>query len=798
MNRNLINTLNLKEHKTIADSIPILNISEDGTIEVRPGYYSRTYRITDINFGIAKNDERGSITDKWARILKSVNPAYELQICVYKHSVNIDYLSDAVFLKEQGDGCDELRNDINRVIKANLLKGNNGIRKDIYLTLTIPAADMDTASREFVSAEQDIIGNVSLIPGCSASLLDARQRLNLIRSIYAGGEETDIAEFGQYNRDRVVTFSLDNYYRMGVTPNEIVQPASIEIRKDYFCLGAKYGRALTLSKLSSYIDDDFIRDFTSLPYSMLFTIDLKQIETVKANELVKRQRTNASAAVIEAQMSASRNGYSADLIPDHLQDNFLEAKELLQDLQRRDQKLFETKMHVVIFADSKEDLENKTSAFVTKCRTKDVAFTVAKELQENALNSAMPFGLDCTPKHRSLTTETLQILVPFSSQEMMMAGGTVYGLNKITHNVITFDRMAGDSYNMLVLGFTGSGKSFFCKTEILNTYLSSGNEADVIIIDPQDEYGKICRSVNGQEIVIKSAGEHHINPLDISADYGVNPIAEKAEFIQSMMAEILNHNPSAIQRSAISIATNRVYEKWRKSQLDEDIPTLYEFHDCLVDYYEANGRLSDVLDLIKSIEFYTEGTSTIFQGRTNVDTGSSFISYNISDLGESIRPLAMLVILDSILNRMARNRKLGKPTYVYIDEIHLLFKKEQTAQWIRSLWKTARKYKCAPCGITQDCEDILASDAGRAVLTNTSFVVLLKQASINANVLATQLQLSQRQLSYVTDSRPGEGLLYIQNASKFTGGVIPFENRFPKNSKLYAICHTTESERKVE
>ena len=568
----------------------------------------------------------------------------------------------------------------------------------------------------------------------------------------------------------------------------------MEFKSDHFILGGAYGRAFHLADFPTVVTDAFMREFTSMPFNLLMTTNLHQIEALKALNLVKAQRTNASGSFAEAQKKASQQGYSAELVNPDLAKNYHAANDLLIDMERRDQKLFETKMHVVIFAKSLEQLDKNCGTFLTKCRSKSVQFKVSYGLQENALMSSMPFGLDSTPQFRTLTTESLAVFVPFSSQEMTQRGGTVYGLNKVTHNIITFNRMMADSYNMLILGFTGSGKSFFAKKEILNTYLNGSNDGDVIVIDPQGEYGKLCRSVGGEEVHIKGAGEHHINPLDISASYDENPVAAKVEFIRSMCAEMLSYTPDATQKTAIAVAAKRCYDAWLLSGDDGDIPTLNDFYLALCDYYNSEGgRLQSVLDVVKAVEFYVAGVDTLFQGHSNINTEASFISYDISELGEGIRPLAMLIILDSILNRMSRNRKLNRPTFVYIDEIHLLFQKEQTAQWIKKLWKTARKYKCCPCGLTQDCEDLLATDTGRAVLTNTAFVVLLKQQAINAGVLAEQLQLSARQLEYVTDTPPGEGLLCIQNASRFTGGVIPFEDHFPEDSLLFEICQTSST-----
>jgi type IV secretory pathway VirB4 component len=518
------------------------------------------------------------------------------------------------------------------------------------------------------------------------------------------------------------------------------------------------------------------------------------MDSVTAHNLVKAQRTNAAGSMAEVMKRASQQGYDATLTNPDLANNFNEANALLQDIESRDQKLYESKFHVVIFGDTLKELDNHCTIFLAKCRTRDVEFEVASGLQENAFLSSIPFGIDNTPASRTLTTETLAVCaIPFSCQEMTMRGGICYGKNKVSHNVVSYNRMAGDSYGMLVLGFTGSGKSFFVKKEIANTFLAHGKDADVIIIDPQAEYGKLCRACGGTEINIKSSGEHHINPMDISKDYGDgDPVSDKEDFVQSMMTEILSYTPDATQRSAISIATMRCYDAWKLSGEDKDIPTMETFYRELCNYYNSDGcSLPSVLDLVKAVEYYVCGTATLFQGASNVDINSSFVSYNISELGESIRPLAMLVILDSILNRMSRNRKLNRPTYVYIDEMHLLFRKQQTADFIKKLWKVGRKYKLAQCGITQDVPDLLGNTAGIAVLSNTAMVVLLKQAPINQGVLQEQLNLSERQLEYITDTPPGEGLLYIANSSRFSGGVIPFEDHYPEDSLLYEICQTS-------
>lgn len=784
--------LNLKPHKNIADSIPIRSIAADGVMEVGPGKFSKTYSVSDINYSIAKMEERASIYTKWSSVLKSVDPSYSFQLLIDNHQVDIDYLSDRILLAEAGDHLDELREDINNVIKKNLEEGNNAIRREIYITLTIPANDLQDASKKFINAETDLISILRSIPGCSARPLNALKRLNLIHDIFAGGDEKELEEYGYYNREKVKNFSLENLYRTGVTAVELVQPESIEYRGKYFILGSKYGRAFNLERLPVVVSDNFLKELSTMPFNILYTMNIDQVDSASAHNLVKTMRTGAAAAMSEASIKAAERGYSVELTNPDLRTNLQEADDLLIDLERRDQKLFDTRTHVVIFGNTKEELDTNCNKFVTTCRTKNVRFDVADGLQENTLISAMPFGIDMTPRSRTLTTESLAAFVPFSTQELNQKGGIVYGVNKVSHNILTYDRFSGTNYNELVFGSSGSGKSFFVKKSIINTFLHGKNDADVVIIDPQGEYTAITKALGGQEIHLKGAGEDHINPLEISVEYGTNPVADKSTFLVSMCEEMLHTPVTAIQKTAISLSAKRVYEKWRLTQDKDSIPTLEDFYNVLEDYYEGDGNHPEIFDLLKTIEFYAgAGTDTLFCGQSNVDTNSSFVCWNIQHLAEPIRPLAMLIVLDNIFNRMAKNRSLGRPTYIFIDECHLLFQHQQTAQFMQKEYKLARKEKGAICSITQEPEDVLRSAEGRTLINNTSFVVLLKQSSLNSAILAEQLHLSARQLEYVTDSLPGEGLLCVQPSSKSVGGIIPFEDPYPEDSLLYQLCQTS-------
>lgn len=794
MNKQLKKQLNLKPHFNISDSIPIADVNDEGVMESRKGLYSKTFKLQDINYSISRLIERGEIFLEWEHVLNRLDPTQGLQFMIHNHQVNVDYIEDEVFLREVGDGQDYLRNAYNSIIKRNMSEGHNNIRKDKYITLSLEANDIIAASQGFNSLESDIANILRGIPGCDIVPLKTISKLNLIHSLYNPDKTSEFKEYGMLNGEAINSFSLDNVYQQGISVKDLVQPSSMEFRNKYFKLGKKYCRALDLVSLPTVMNDQFLNDITAVDFNMVLTMNIKQLDTATANNLVENQLTNANGKVAEAQKKASKDGYSVEIINPKIADDMREAKELLDDIQNRNQKLFTMKMHILIYADTFDELNKNTEKIQSIANGKLVRFAVADGMQELSLNSSFPYGYDCTNIGRTLTTESLAIFIPFNAQEVIQSGGVFYGINAVTKNIITFDRMTGDNYNAFIFGSSGSGKSFTAKNVILSTYLNTNKECDIIVIDPQGEYGKLAKAVGGEEIILTGAGEHHINPMDLDEGYSDAPVSDKISFLQSMCGEMLNYPPTSVQKTFISMAGKACYENWLISKNPDDLPTLEDFYNKLVDFYnEDPSATSEIYDLIITIKNYVAGVDTLFQGKTNVDIENSFIVYNTQRLGKNVQKLAMLTILDSILNRICKNMERNRPTYFYVDEIHLLFKSPETAQWLQMLWKTARKFLGSPCGITQDLEDLLGSEYGRTIINNTSFIIMLKLTAANRDILARELDLSPTQLSFVGNNVPkGSGLLYMQGSDKLpAGGVIPFRNHVPADNEIFKLISST-------
>lgn len=801
MNKELKKQLNLEKHYNISDSIPIHEVDNNGVMETRKGLYCKTYILQDVNYSISKMIEKGEMFLEWCNVLNRLDPTQGMQITIHTHDVNVDYIEDDVFLHEVGDGKDYLRDAYNDIIKKNMLEGHNNIRKEKYITLSLEANNIVAASQAFVSLESDITNILRGIDGCDMKPLSTVEKLNLLHNLYNPNKAGEFKEYGSLNGSTIKSFNIENVYLQGVGVADLVQPSSMEFKNKYLKLGNVYCRGIDLVQLPTVMNDQFLNDMTNQDFNMVLSIHVKQLDARTATNLVENKLTSINGKLAEKQKNASMSGYSIELLDPRLDENRTEARELLSDLQGRNQKLFTMQMHILVYANSLEELDKNTEKIVSIANGKLVKFSTATNLQENTLNSTLPYGFDSTNVFRTLTTESLGIFLPFTAQEVIQKSGVYYGINSVTKNIITFDRMTGDNYNSFIFGASGSGKSFTAKSVIMSTFLNSNNDCDIIIIDPQGEYGTLCNALGdeAEEVILTGAGKHHINPLDLDENYGENPTADKVSFLQSMCSEMLNSELTPTQKTAVSLAGKSCYAEWNLTHDEADIPTLEDFYNALITCFnDDGGRDTWIYELIMTVKNYVAGVDTLFQGKTNVDVKKRFIVYNTQRLGKNVQNLAMLVILDSILNRISHNRKLGRPTYFFVDEIHLLFKKgfSSTASWLQMLWKTARKFLGAPCGITQDLEDLLGNDIGRTIISQSSFIIMLKLSQMNRDLLAQELGLSSTQLSYISNNvTKGSGLLYIQASDSLpAGAVVPFKNQVPHDNAIYKLINSTPSQ----
>ena len=780
----------IKPKLNIADTIPFDTIDKSGVISLGNGRYSKSYRLSDVNYLIARENEQVDIYESWCKFLNSFEAGILVQITIYNRNLDVDNFEDQTMIQETGDSLDKYREDYNKIVMDKIVEGKNTIFRDKYITISIKAKDNESANKTFLRLDREIADNIKKIQGSGISNIESMERLKILHDIYNCGHED---EFLKTQNDDVDTFSILNAVEQGLSIKELIIPENAVFYNKYFKLGDKYCCTLYLSEYASSINDAFFAELAGINYNSILTLNLTCFDQTVARKMVKDQMININSEVIAAQKNASKSGYSSELISPTLMDKQREARFLLDDMTNRNQRLFSTKLLITLYADSRNELNEAIASVRSIGNKHSCILSVYSTLQEDAFDSCLPLGLDLLSENRTITTEAAGVFIPFTSQELMQPNGMYYGVNTISRNLIKYNRLSGTNYNALIFGQPGSGKSFSAKREIMNTYINPTIGGDIIIIDPENEYGPLAKLLGGEVIEIEAGGIHHINPFDLDISYGdegKDPLPYKQDFILSMMEMILGSTIGITpgQKSILDRASRYTYENLKKHDYDPKYtPTMKDFYNHLVDF--ANDD-AEAYDLAKSLEIYVDGTLNLFAHKTNVNTKSNFIVYNIKGLSDALKPLAMLVIIDNIWNRISINRKLKKPTFLYIDESHLLFQSPQTANFISSLYKRARKYNGAITCITQNTSDILNNSNVGTIIENTSFIEMLSLSYKSSQELARILDISETQMQFVKNTQPGEGLLYIQAGPGSPSGIIPFTDRFPKDSELYKAFNT--------
>lgn len=776
--------------KTVQQSIPYLAVYEEtGIVEIEDGVFTKAYLLKDINYQIAKMQEQEEMFVRFGEFLNSFDPSVRFQIVIINKNMDQEEFEIKTLLKSQYDSFDDLREEYNEMLLSKMREGRNNMTKEKYLVVAVTERDYASAKRRFAQLDSDISSNIKKIGGSNATPLTTMERLESLYDIYNVGHEGMFgSKVQKYGRD-IKYFTFDNMRRLGLTTKDCIAPAVVEFKRDYMMLGDKYARALFLKDIPTFLSDTILADLTSLNSNMLTSVQYTSVPADRALQIVKNQMININSNMIERQKKASKAGYGVELISPDLQKAQEEANELLQNLTSKNQKMFLINLVIVHFADSLEALNLDTESIQTVARRSLCEVKKLLGQQENGLATALPLCNNKLAIERTLTTESVSVFMPFVSQELLQVNGMYYGLNSVSRNLLLFNRKMSKNMNGFILGTPGSGKSFAAKREMLNVLLATND--DVIVIDPEDEYGRMAELLKGDPehpssavIRIAAGSSVHINPMDMDENYADedDPITLKSDFLISLCETAFGNRIglTATQRSIVDRCCRLIYEpllasKQLTGEYDKRlVPTLLDFQRKLE---EQSGWEAE--QLATSLEIYTKGSLNLFAYQTNVNTDARFVVYNIKDIGNNIKSLAMLVVLDSVWNRIIENKKKGRNTWFYIDEIYLLFKTETSANFLQELWKRARKWGGVPTGITQNVEDLLRSDTARTMLSNCDFVQMLNQAPMDRNTLAELLNISATQLSYITNSSPGEGLIYTGSS------ILPFFDTFPTNTKMY-------------
>ena len=549
-------------------------------------------------------------------------------------------------------------------------------------------------------------------------------------------------------------------------------------------MGDKYGRAMFLKEYASYIKDSMINELTSLNRTMMLSIDVIPVPTDEAVREMQNRLLGVETNVTNWQRRQNSNNNFSAVVPYDLEQQRKETREMLDDLTTRDQRMMFAVVTLVHLADSKEELDSDTETLQSIARKHLCQLTTLNWQQDAGLVTALPLGLRRIDALRTLTTEALAVLMPFKAQEIRDRGGIYYGQNVISKNLIIADRKQLLNGNGFVLGVSGSGKSFTAKREI--TALALSTQDDILIIDPESEYRPLVEGLGGEVVEISATSSNHINAMDMEQGYGEgeNPVVLKSEFLLSLCEQSVGAGKlSAKEKSIIDRCTAQCYHDYVRDGCRGQAPTLQDFHAELLRQPEAEAR-----DVALALELFTEGSLNTFAKPTNVDMSSRIACYDIRKLGKQLLSMGMLVILDSFLNRITRNRRLGRNTWIYIDEIYLLFQHEYSANFLFTLWKRVRKYGACCTGLTQNVDDLLQSHTARTMLANSEFLVMLNQASTDRLELARLLNISDNQLSYITNVDFGRGLIKCGSA------IVPFMDNFPRHTQLYKLMTTKPSD----
>ena len=756
--------------RSVQDVIPIKRIYDDGIFKIGKDKYTKSFKFTDINYAVANREDKEAMFLEYSELLNSFDSGATTKITINNRRLNKTEFEKAILIPKTGDDLDEYRDEYNQMLLDKATR-TNSIVQDKYVTISINKKSVEDARTYFARVGADLMGHFSRL-GSKCTEMDSQERLRVFHDFYRTGEESS------YN------FNIKESRRKGHDFKDYICPDSMSFKSDYFKIGNRYGRVLFLKEYASYIKDSMIADFTDMNRNLMLSIDVIPVPTDEAVREAENRLLGVETNITNWQRKQNASNNFTATVPYDMAQQQKEMKEFLDDLTTRDQRMMFAVVTLVHTADTKEQLDNDTDALMTIAGKNLCQFGVLNYQQMDGLNTAMPFGVRKIDALRTLTTESLAVLMPFRVQDIYHKNGIYYGQNVISKNMIVADRKLLLNGNEFILGVSGGGKSFAAKGEIVNAMLSS--DCDIIILDPEREYTSLVEALGGEIINISATSPNHINAMDMNKDYGdgANPVILKSEFIMSLCEQLIGgNNLGAKQKSIIDRCTASVYREYQKNGYTGKVPTLQDFREELLRQVEPEAK-----EIALAIELFTNGSLNTFAKDTNVDTNNRLICYDILDLGKQLMPIGMLVVLDSILNRITQNRAKGKNTFIFIDEIYLLFQHEYSANFLFTLWKRVRKYGAYASGITQNVDDLLQSHTARTMLANSEFIIMLNQASTDRIELAKLLNISDRQMADITNVEAGHGLIKVGSA------LVPFENKFPRNTKLYKLMTTKISE----
>lgn len=770
--RGILDLIFKKEPKryTVEDTIPYLRLLKSGICQLDEKHFSKSIAFQDINYQLALDEDRDLIFNQFANFLNSFDPSISIEFSYINQLGRNEEMKSAIQIPDKKDGFDDIRFEFREMLKSQIVKGNNGLKKSKYVTFTVEADNLEQATSKLERLEIDILSNLKSM-GVRAESLNGEERLKILHDVL--------------NPNKTFEFSYKDLKKRESTKTYIVPDEFNFTPSRYFKFGKFIGATSHFQILASELSDRMLSEFLDIDDNINISFHIRAIDQSEAIKMVKRKNTDIDKMKIEENKKAVRCGYDMDILPSDLITYGEDVKSLLKDLQTRDERMFVVSIVFMNFARTVQKLDNTIAQISSIANKHNCKLKRLDHSQEQGLVSVLPLGVNKIKIDRGLTSSSTAVFMPFTTEELFInsSNSLYYGLNALSHNLIMADRKKLKNPNGLILGTPGSGKSFSAKREMANAILVTDD--DVIICDPEGEYGNLVRQFKGEVIKVSSKSKDYLNPLDINMNYGDGdaPLKDKANFIMSMLELVVGGSGlTAEEKSVIDRCLPKIYEKYFENPTPDNMPILQDLYDMLKGQEEKVGK-----KLATEMEIYVSGSLNVFNHRSNVDLNKKLLCFDIKELGSQLKKIGMLVIQDQVWNKVSQNRG-NKSTRYYIDEFHLLLKDEQTASYSVEIWKRFRKWGGIPTGITQNVKDLLMSKEIENIFDNTDFVLMLNQASGDREILARKLKISLPQLRYVTNSNEGEGLLFFGNT------IVPFIDKFPKDTILYQKMTTKPEE----
>ena len=762
-----------KEHiripRNAQDIVGVDTVYKDGIFKIG-NRFSKSYRFLDVNYSIASKEQKTNLFLDYGELLNSLDSSTVTKISINNRKIDLKQFKEDILIPMQNDRIDVYRKEYNEMLLEKIAESDD-IMQEKYITITVFRNKVEDARSFFSRCTSELNSHFAKL-GSSCCELNAYERLKILHDFYRSGEEENFY------------FDIHDFARKGHSFKDAVCPVDSSFKHNYFKLGNKYGRVLYLSNYARFIKDDFVAELCELNKNMIYSMDIIGIPTDEAVKEIENKLLGVNTNITNWQRRQNANNNFSAVIPYDMELQREECKEFLDDLTVRDQRMMLACITVVHLADSKEELDNDTESLKAVARKFMCELTTLNfsSRQLDGLMTVLPIGVNKLNHYRTLLTESASIFIPFRAQEVMDKGGIWYGQNAITNNLILCNKEKLQNANAFILGVPGSGKSFLTKEEI--EFLIMATKDDILICDPEAEYSSIVEEFGGQVIEIAAGSKDHINAMDMTEGYGDsgNPVADKSQFVMSLFEQLDKEGISPIDRSIIDRCVALVYADYRKSK---KIPTLRSLRSKLLEQSEPEAK-----ELALKLELFTDGSLDAFAYETNVDVKNRIISYNIFNLGKQLKTMGLLVITDAMINRVNENWKIGIRTHIFIDEVHVVFENEESATFFNSAWRQFRKRDAYPTGITQNAEYLLDSMQASTMLSNSEFIVMLNQAYQDREKLGRLLNISEEQMSYITNAQSGCGLI------KYGGALVPFVNRLPKHMKLYQLNTTNPLDRK--